>query len=111
LAFLNVVRQKIDQQGGDPLDELLSLRKRPDIARYAGILARQVLERRDVIGIRQKANIEHQVAIGWNSMAVTEAGDMHQNAGGAGVLGSKRGMDGLAQLVNVEFAGIDDGIG
>src|SRR5580698_10289068 len=40
LAFANVVREQIDQQLRDPLDEFLGLRERPDVARHAGMAAR-----------------------------------------------------------------------
>src|SRR5512143_2475789 len=49
LPFLNVVRQKIDQQVRDALDELLGLRKGPDVASHTGILAGKLLERWNVV--------------------------------------------------------------
>src|SRR5690349_6598149 len=92
LAFLDIVRQQIDQQGGDALDEFLSLGERPDIARYAGILSAEFLKRRNVVGIRQEADVEHQVAVGWKPMAEPKASDVHQNAGTALALPAEGGM-------------------
>src|SRR6185312_12822232 len=61
LAFVDIVRKKVYQQIGDPLDELLGLWKRPYITRHAGVLAGQFFEGRNVVGIGQEAHIKHQV--------------------------------------------------
>src|SRR5580658_11200420 len=81
LAFANVVRDQVNQQLRDAIDKLAGLRKRPDIAHHAGIPARQILELRNVVGIRQEADVEDQVAVGWNAMPVSKAGDVDPETG------------------------------
>src|SRR6266403_2953762 len=76
LPFPNIVRQKIDQQVGNPLDELSCLRERADITRDLRIAAGQLLESRDVVGIGKEPDVEHQVAIGGYTVPVAKAGDV-----------------------------------
>src|SRR5260221_13174266 len=52
LALGDVMRDQVNQEVRDTLDELLGLRKRTDVARHAGMLAAVILERRNVIRIR-----------------------------------------------------------
>src|SRR5579872_2130576 len=111
LPFLNVMRQEVDQEIGNTLDELLGLRERPDVARYAGVLPAEFLERGNVVGVGQETNIEHQVAIRGNSVPIPETGDLYQDASRTGALAAKGRVDGLAQLMHVELAGVDNGRG
>lgn len=58
-AFANIVRQEVDEQFGDLTDELRGLRERADITRHAWMTASQLLELGYVVGVWEKANIEH----------------------------------------------------
>src|SRR5260370_31051228 len=109
-SFGDIVRQKIDQQIRDARDELQRLRKRPDVARDAGMFTGEMLESRNIIRIRKKAYIEHQIAIGRHAVAVSEAIHVHQDSRRR-LLPSKKLMYGFAQLMHVELGGVENGVG
>src|SRR5882724_13194194 len=69
-----------------------------------------MLEGRNVVGVRKKTNIKNQVAIGRYSMTISEARDLDQNLRFPG-LAAEGGMNGFAQLMDVELAGVDHRIG
>src|SRR6266498_2748882 len=81
LAFRDVVRQQINQQVGDALDELDSLRKRADVAGYGGMAPGVALELWNIVGIRKKADIEDQVAIRRHTVPVAETGHVDHDLG------------------------------
>src|SRR5258708_31402134 len=74
LAFTDVMGNEVDQQLGDPLQELNGLRKRLNVLGDLRVASGEMAELRDVVRVRQKAHIEDQIAIGRDSMAVSEAG-------------------------------------
>ena len=106
LAFADVVRQQIDQQLRDAVDEFDGLRKRPDVARHAGVAAGQLLELRNVVRVGQKADVEDQVAIGGHAVTVAEAGHVDHDLRFF-ALAHELLADEIAQLVNRELRGID----
>src|SRR5208282_1605893 len=72
LALADVVRQQVDQQFRDAVNELLRLRKRPDVFGDAGMPSRQPAELRYEMRIREKAHIEYQVGIFRQAVFVSE---------------------------------------
>src|ERR1035438_1009477 len=107
LSFANVMRQQVDQQVCDPGHKFRRLRKRTDVLCHAGVLPVQVLEPWNVVGIRQKPDVKHQVAIRRHSIAKSEAGDVDLN-GRLIALPAETLTDKIAQLVDGEPGGIDD---
>src|SRR5580698_3444801 len=106
-AFANVVRNEIDQQLRDAVDEFHGLRERADVAGHSGVTSGEVLEFRNVVGIGKEAHVENQVAIGWDAMAIAKAGDVDANISLLAAA-AKFVFNHLAQLMHVEFGGIDD---
>ncbi len=109
-ALADVVRNQVDQQLRNSIDEFDGLREGPDIARDAGIAAGQVFELGNVIGIRQEADVEDQVAVGRHAMPVAEAGDVDADVGLLGAA-AELVFDDIPQLVDIELRGIDDVVG
>src|SRR3984957_2497860 len=69
--------------------------------------AGQLLELRNVVGIRQETHVEHQVAIRWHAMPVPEAVDIDPYA--ALVAAAAEFLpDYFAQLVHVELGSVND---
>src|SRR5205085_11045290 len=95
---------KIHQQVGDPLDEFLRLRKAADVTRHTRILATELLEGRNVVRIGEEANVKHQIAFAGQAVTEAEAVHLDQNLARVPV---KSRANGFAQLVHVEFSGID----
>src|SRR5581483_5747062 len=106
LSFLNVMRQQVDQQFRDAVDKLPGLGKRADVLRYLRMAPGEWPEFRDKVGIRQKADVEHQVGFLGNAMPVAEA-DAGDEDAFVRTLPMKALHDVLPQLVDVEFCGID----
>src|SRR5450432_3078600 len=77
--FPNVVRQKVDQQIRDALNELLGLGKRANVFRDFLVTPGELTELRHKVGIGQEANIEYEVGIVWDAMAETKAYAGNQN--------------------------------
>src|ERR1022692_1479009 len=67
----------------------------------------QVLESRDVVGIRQEPNVKNQVAIRRHTMAKPEAGDVDLNRRLI-ALPAEPFLDKIAQLVDRKPGGVDD---
>src|SRR5215469_7192733 len=110
LAFVNVVRQKVIQQIRDAGDELAGLRERPDVFRDGRILPRQLFEFRDVIRVRKEPHVEHQVAVGWESVPEAETRDVNEDARFVFVARELL-PDEMPQIVNVELGSVDNQIG
>ncbi len=114
LPLGNVMRQQINQQIRDASDKLRGLRKRSYVPVHAqGALPRQILERGNVIRIREETERrdtrspvgrQHAVAIPGSSKA--ESGSRFPCA----AHGTSR-RDRLLQLMHVELAGVDARIG
>src|ERR1700674_88653 len=79
LAFVNIVRQQIDQQIGNAPDEFLRLRNRPDVFGYARIAAGERPELRHEVRVGQKAYIEDQVGLFRHTVAKAETHAGNQN--------------------------------
>src|ERR1051326_4102730 len=73
LTFSDVVRQQVNQQRGNAVDELACLRKRSYVPRHLGMLAGVLLELRNVIRIGQEPHVEHEVAVYGHAVTVAEA--------------------------------------
>src|SRR5580692_3276080 len=72
-AFMNVVRQEIDEQVGDARNELAALRERPDIFSHARIASGERTKFGNEMRIGQKANVENQIGIFGHAFAKAEA--------------------------------------
>src|ERR1700685_140617 len=107
LAFVNVMRQQINQQFRDSLNEFLGLRKRTDIFRHFWIAAGQRTKFRHEMRVGQKAHIENEVRIFGNSMAEAEAHARHQNIFIRRLLLETLVNVG-AQFVDVELRGVNN---
>src|SRR5215467_7708303 len=79
LAFADVVRNQVHQQGGDTVNEFLCLGKRADVFRHLGVASRQMAELRNKVGIGQEAHVEEQVHVVGHAGAVSKADDGDQN--------------------------------
>src|SRR5947209_14403954 len=73
LAFANVVRQQIDEQLRDAFNEFAALRERTHILCNLGMATGKGPQLRHEVRIRQKADVEEQVAILRNAVLVSEA--------------------------------------
>src|SRR5580698_4934810 len=103
LAFANVVWQKVDQKFRDAVDELLCLRKRPDVFGDAGMASCERAELGNKMRVREKAHIEDKVGIVGQSVFVSKAhaGDENRLLR-AGVLFEAVGQV-RAQFVDIKF--------
>src|SRR5581483_5297832 len=110
LALPDVVRQQIDQQLRDPLDEFAGLGEGADISRDARMASCKFLESRNVVGVRKKANVENQIAIRGEAVPVAEAGDVNEDLRFL-ALALELLLDETAQVVHVEFRSVNDQIG
>src|ERR1700682_4368397 len=109
LALSNIVRDQINQQIRKSRDKLLRLRKGPYIPCHAGMPPRQLLELRNVVGVRQKAHIEHKVGVRGHAMAIAETCNVYSDPRLIAVA-AEVGGDQIAQLVYVELRRVDHGI-
>ena len=110
LAFVNVVRQKVDQQVGDAGDELAGLGKRADVFGDPRVAPGQRTEFGHEMRVGQKAHVEDKVGILGNALTESEAHAGDQNAF-LRRLFLKAFGDVSAQFVNVELRSVDDEIG
>ena len=78
-AFLDVVRQQINQKIGDALDEFARLRKRTNVFGHTRIASGEGAKFRHEMRIRQKTHVEEQVRIFGNALTEAEADAGHQN--------------------------------
>src|SRR4051812_43536078 len=63
LSFPDVMRQQINQKIRDPLYKLAGLRERANITRHRRVSAGQLFESWNVVRVRQKTDVEHQIAV------------------------------------------------
>src|SRR5947209_9703961 len=110
LPFLDVMREQIYEELRDTLDELHRLREGADVACHLRMPSAELLELRDVVGIGQESDIEHEVAIGRHAVTEAEARDVDDDvrfvAAAVEFL-----ADNLGQLRAVEVGGVEDVIG
>ena len=105
-AFVNVMRQKVDEQIRDALDELGGLRKRADVFCDPGMAARERAKFRHEMRVGQKTNIEDQVGIIGNAVLESEADAGNQNVF-ALLFFLKELIDVSPQLVHIELLGVN----
>src|SRR5215470_11618324 len=79
LAFADIMRQQINQKVGDAVHKLDRLRERPDISSYRRIAACQMFKPRNVIRVREKPDIEDQIAVIRDPVAESEAGHINHD--------------------------------
>src|SRR5260370_12814165 len=72
LAFMDVVRQQVDQQIGDTLDEFLGLRERADILRHSRVAAWQQAKFWHKVRVGQESYVKDQVGILGHAMTKAE---------------------------------------
>src|SRR5262249_2688654 len=99
-AFAHVVRNQIDQKAFHATEKFVGLRKGTDVAANFGIFSGEGAQARDKVRIGKKANVEDQVSVGGNAVAVAEAYDRYEHRVFIGIL--KARSDEGAQFVNVE---------
>src|SRR5262249_1419574 len=109
LPFADVVRDQIGEQIFDAAQELAGLRKRANVARDLGIFSAERSQPGHEMRIGQKAHVEYEIGVGRNP--ITESETDHGNQQGLTPWILKTIDDELAQLVDVEFRGVDDYIG
>src|SRR5271167_4742472 len=105
-ALGNIVRDQVQQQAFDAAEEFAGLREGADVARDAGIFAAEFPQVRDEMRIGQEADIENQVRIRGNAVAKAKADDGDEQGAATGILEAIN--DELAQLVDVEFRGVNN---
>src|SRR5437899_5891356 len=107
LSFTNIMWQQVHQQVRNTVDKFHGLGKGPDIACHSRVTPGQVLESRDVIRVREKPDVEYQIAICGNPVAKTEA--RHINHDVRFIAASPKPFpDKIAQLVYGEPGRVDD---
>src|SRR5258706_11752900 len=74
LALADVVWNQINQQFRNPVHKFDSLRKRSNVPRDIGVAAGELLELRNVVGVRKKADVENQIAVGGKPVAANQTG-------------------------------------
>src|SRR5580658_3826208 len=103
---MNVVRHQVNQQIGNAGNKLLGLREGPDVFSYARIAARQGPEFRHEVRVAQKANVEDQIGVFGQAVAIAEAHARNKNALLRRLLAETfRDVD--AQFMHVELRCID----
>src|ERR1700683_5839902 len=107
LAFMNVVREQVDEQIGDARDELPTLGKRANVFGDARIASRQRPELGYEVRVRQEAHVKDEVGVLGNALTEPETDAGHQNVVFRRLLLKTLG-DVSAELMNVEFGSIDD---
>src|SRR5665213_1509219 len=110
LALVDVMGQQVSQQFRDAGDEFGGLRKGTDVTRDSRILARQLFEFGDVVRVGQKTNVKNQVAVGWHSVAESEARNVNENTGFVAVAGEFL-FDEVAEFMDIEPGSLDDKVG
>ena len=105
-AFVDVVRQKVNQQVGDALDKFVRLRERKNVFCDLRIAPGQRPEFRDEMRVRQEADIKNQVSVIGNTVPEHEADARNQNIS-ALFFFLKQLVNVRAQLMNVELRSVD----
>src|SRR3982074_1754321 len=72
LSLADIVRDQIDQQSFHAPQEFPGLRKRTDIARDARIASGKFAQLGNKMRIWQKAHVEDQIGVGWNSKLIAK---------------------------------------
>src|SRR5438094_1043234 len=73
-SLANVMGKQVNQKVVDAIEEFPGLGERPDISRDGGILSVEVFVFGNVIRIRQKTDVEYQIALRRQPVAKAEAG-------------------------------------
>src|SRR5215472_3540530 len=105
-ALVNVMRQEVNKQIRDALDELGSLRKRADVFCDLGMPARERAKFRHEMRVGEKTNIKDQIGIIGNALLESEADAGNQNVF-ALFFFLKELINMSAQLVHIELRGIN----
>src|SRR6266496_6495780 len=109
-AFVDVMRQEIDQQIGDALNKFGRLRKRANVFCDLGMASSQGPEFGDEMGIWKKTNVEHQVRVVGDAVLESEAHERNQNVP-ALFLFLKQLDDVETQVMHVKFRSVNDQVG
>lgn len=100
------MRQEINEQFRNAIDEFERLWKRSDISSNARMPAREFLEFRNIVGIGKKTDVEDKIAVRWHAVAETEAIHIHDYfLGVLSVLELPRNQP--PKLVDVQFGRVD----
>jgi len=111
LALTDVVRQQINEQFGNALDELFALRERANVFRHPRLTPGQASKLGHEMRVGQEAHVKHQVGVVGNSVFESKADAGNQNRLPAfGSLFEAVGQV-RTQLVNVEPGGINHQVG
>src|ERR1700678_3373234 len=111
LALANVMRQQVDQQFRDAVDELLSLRERAYIFRDPRIPSCERAKLRNEVRIGEKTHIEYQVSIVGQSVLVSKTHTGYEDCLlAAGVL-LKAVRQMRPQFMHIKFGSVDYQIG
>src|SRR6516162_8004988 len=108
--FLHVMRQKVDEQVGDAIDELPRLRKRANVFCDLWIASGQRAELGHKVRVGQEAHVKNQVRVFGYPVLETKADAGDQDVFVRRFLLKAPGQVG-AQLVDVELGGVDDPVG
>src|SRR5689334_2289665 len=73
LAFVDVMREEIDQQVGYAMNEFRRLRKRTNVFCDLGVASGEWPELGDEVRVGQKTNVEHQVSVIGHAVLESEA--------------------------------------
>ena len=113
LPFLNVVRQKELEQVRSLIEELLRLRKLPDVLRDFWMAAGELAELGNEVRIGEKAHIEHKVRIRRNAILETKADgrDGEITVALAAFAALELRVDMGTELVNVESRSVEQDVG
>src|SRR3954451_8443202 len=110
LALADVRGEQQREQVAQLVEERVRLRLRHHVLADRGVgaaLRSQVL---DPVRVRQEAAVEHEVDVERQAVLVAERHDAGLERGGAVAL-AEAGAEAVAQLVDVEVAGVDDEVG
>src|SRR6266851_3249881 len=110
LAFMDVVRQQVNQQIGDALDEFLGLGERADILRHARVASCQRAKLWHKVRVGQEPHVKDEVGILGHAMTKAETHARDQDAFLARLLAETLRNVG-PQFMDVELRGVDDEIG
>ncbi len=79
LAFMHVVRQQVDQQIGNAVDEFLGLREGPYVPCNLRIAPGERTKRGHEMRIGQESNVKYQVGVVRNAVLKTKADARNQD--------------------------------
>src|SRR5215469_2264599 len=104
-----VVRNEIAKQTLDAVQELLRLRKRPDVTFNMPVLAAKGPKLRNKMRIRQETHVKDEVRLRWDSVAEAKADQRNEHGAASRLLEAVHNK--LAQLVHVELCRVDNHVG